>query len=142
MASATEKPLYRVLEGNFYTAKGQMLYPGAQVAFYGEPNLNLESMNDAAKIKMAAFLQNRNELSVAFTDKLKKDRGVYVAPEIYRSRSYDEETAALPSNGKAGKIMGTAPDPDDTEVVYQGPPPGTIDATQPGAVSIGMVHNA
>jgi len=140
---ATEKPRYRVLEGNFYTGgpKARMLYPGDVVAFNGEPNMNLEPLNASAKAKMTAFLADRNQKSAEFTKKMADDKGVYVSAEVYRQRSFDEEQDAMPTDGGEGRLMGSAPDPDETEVIFQGPPPGTVAGAQPGAVT-GMVHSA
>ena len=139
-----EKPRYRVLEGSFQTGgpKSQILNPGDVVAMWGEPNMNLEPLNEAALEKMEAFLEDRNVKSAEFTKRLRDEKGVYVKQEVYKQRYFAEEADAMPkSSGDVGKLLGSAEDPSDCEVVFQGPPPGTVGSAQPGAVT-GLVHNA
>lgn len=130
-----EKPHYRVLEGGFFTPKGQMLSAGDMVKFTGEPNMNLEPMNAAATIKMEEFLMSRNLAAIAASEKKGKDSGVYLAPEVYTVRSYEEEMDALPKNERdSGRLMGINSQNDDTEVVFTSARNGNQYSDQPGAV--------
>jgi len=139
--SNVERPKYRVLEGNFYTAKGQMLYPGDVLLFGGEPNLNFEPLNEPAREKMKKFLDLRNSMADAACLKIMEDKGVYLAPEKYVQRSFDVEQSALPKReGDKGRLMGMSEDQDDTEVISAGLPPTTVNAALPGSVQSHVVH--
>jgi len=60
--TAPERPAYRVLDVAGFFGDDDTLYPeGSEIFFDGEPSVEMEPLNEAARVKMIALLEKLEE---------------------------------------------------------------------------------
>ena len=106
------RPAYRVLEpAGFFSDNDTLYQEGDEIYFDGEPNEQLEPLNEVARTKLVAYIEKLDAQAKVAAEKLNR-------PFIARPRNFDgavELATALARNSMS--IMGTKDKNTSTERV-------------------------
>jgi hypothetical protein len=106
MTISNDRPAYRILSVyGFYGPDDNLYQEGEEIYYDGEPNEEMEALNDIARAKMTAYLEKLDSLARQAAEKTGR-------PFVGRPRTLDG-AIALASQDERNRmeIMGTKRDP-------------------------------